>query len=619
MAAPPIDHLRVLLDHLDGDDRGHQLAFFQLVLEVGPAAVDELDAWLPGSRAPKAVRRLAMEASFYFPWPGWVPIHERLLRYESDHEIFLTGVKALGRVGTPEALAALRELNMMRQGGEFKETLAEVLARTDPQEAFDHNMAHLLLGSGHAAQANEAAQRLMELVNGDSLPVLRTVIMHPDLLVFRHAVTLLARIYTAEAAGTLRELLQDSHREVLADRSLKEALGNLRSLAPAAAKEEAAAALSRLGQPGAAEDPGGVLSRFYNEVLAATQDGKASQLPGVLGQAGDALHLRSRRLSFAVDAAAEGLAEMVARGLVSRESVQGLLAACYQAQTGREGVARALARLVPNDDLEVLHLLLDSPDGAQRAAAVEILGGRSDPALEPILLRACRDPLTDIADRARFFIGKLPDVEALARDLLNASGTGDFSLGLQLAGEHRLQGLVPDLMGRLKSATREDLTVQLVETLGAVGSPVASGLLLEMLHSGQHPRLQLAIGQALCAIATPEVARSLCAKADELKLPALHLCAVEALVASGEALAEDAGQQLLAHVRGAWNDRNPWAVRLRLVQLLSGLSLEAPAVWSALATLVNEALAEKRSPTAWSTEELHQVQAAGREFLRRSI
>ena len=38
----------------------------------------------------------------------------------------------------------------------------------------------------------------------------------------------------------------------------------------------------------------------------------------------------------------------------------------------------------------------------------------------------------------------------------------------------------------------------------------------------------------------------------------------------------------------------------------------------ALGALVADTLAEKRSPTAWSHEELHQVQAAGREFARRA-
>lgn len=191
MASSAIDHLRALLDHLDGTDRGHQLEFFRAILAAGPEAVAELDGRLPGSRAPRSLRQLALEASFYFPWPEWVPILARMLRYEADFPIFETGARALGRTGTEAALAALRELIAMRQGTEFKEVLAEVLSETDPAEAFNHHLSRLLEGSGNPGVANEAAQRLAQVVDGGCLEQLKAVTMHPDLLVFRHGLTLI--------------------------------------------------------------------------------------------------------------------------------------------------------------------------------------------------------------------------------------------------------------------------------------------------------------------------------------------------------------------------------------------------------------------------------------------
>ena len=619
MASSSIDHLRALLDHLDGDQRSQQLAFFLGVLEAGPAAIDELDVRLPGSRAPRALRRLAMEASFYFPWPGWVRIHQRILRYESDHEIFVTGVRALGRLGTEAALEALRELNAMRQGEAFTETLAEVLSSTDPHEAFNHYFGRLLQGSANAAVANEAAQRLMQLVDGSSIEPLKTLAQHPDLLVFRHALVLLSHIFTPEAAAALQAIFLESHREVLADRRLKEAMGAFRTLPQAAAFEAAGAALEALDAP---EDLEGLLGDFYQEVLAATQEGRPSQLGSLLTQTADAMHLRSRRLGFAVDAAAEGLVAMVGRGQIGRPPVLELLVQAYREQTGREGAARAIARLAPAEALEIHQLILAGPDGAQRAAAVEVLGARGEAALQPVLLQACRDPLSDIADRARFFIGQLPDAEDLAGDLLNASAPADFQLGLRLVAEHRFRGLVPDLLALLKNATREDLVLQLVETLGAVAEPQAVEPLLEMLHSGQSPRLQTAIAQSLRSMALPGAAMGLCAKADEIKTAALHVLAVEALAAAhgetGVPLPPAAGPVLLGQVRLGWNDRNPWPLRLRLVLALQAIRLDAADAWLDLAALVNETLTEKRSPSAWSSDELHQVQSAAREFARRA-
>lgn len=610
MATRPIDRFRSLLDHLDGDVRAHQLAFFRSLREIGADAVGELDGRLPGPRAPIGLRRLALEASYYYPWSSWTPILERILRYEPDFGIFQTGVQALGRIASAEALEALRSLITIRQGAEFKEFLAEALGQADPQEAFNHHLARLLQGSANAGEANDAAQRLARLVDGSHVESLGTLTRHPDLLVFRHALALLALVPTREAAQALVEILADSHREVLADRRLKEVLGDLRSLP---APEAAAAASAALA---AGHDPG--LAEFYREVQAATE-GKASQFPVVLAQTAEGLHQRARRLAYAFDAAAEGLADLALRGLAEPRSALDLLVACFRDQAGREGVARAIARLVPASDEEVYRLVLESPDGAQRAALVEVLGARREPALEPALLLACQDSLSDIADRARHFLGQLPGAQAMARTLLHGATPAEFQLGLQLTSEQRFAGLVPDLLERLAGADREDQTLQLVEALGAVGAPEAAPALVERLHSGQSQRIQVAIAQALRDLGGPDAAKALCARVDEIRLPMLHAVAVEALAgAYGAALPANAGPVLLDQARKAWNDRNPWPLRLRVVQALSGIELDAPEAWRDLAELVAAALAEKRAPGVWSTDELHLVQAAGREFMRKA-
>ena len=621
MASSSIDHLRALLDHLDGTQRSHQLEFFRAVLAAGQECVPELDVRLPGSRAPRALRQLAMEASFYFPWPQWVPILSRLLRYEADFAIFETGTRALGRVGGQEALEALRELLAMRQGTEFKEVISTVLSETDPAEAFNHYLSRLLEGSANPSVANEAAQRLTQVVDGDALPQLKAVAQHPDLLVFRHALVLIAAVHTREAADTLVDLLRENHAEVLADRALKEALGTLRALAFPAAKEAAQAALAALrDQPGVPA----VLQSFYTQVAILPEEGKPALVQAIYTQVAEAMHLRSRRLGFAVDATAEGLAGMVPRGLVATGRVMDLLVAAYREQTGREGLARALARLMPAGDVPLQNLLLSGPDGAQRAAVVEILGERKEEALQGALLQACKDPLTDIADRALFHVGHLANAETLARGLLHATGPDDLRLGLRLMAEHRYLALVPDLLELMRTANREELVLQTIETLGAVGAAGASQAaepLLEMLHSGQSPRLQVALAQALRDLNRPEVARAVCAKADELRQPSLHVVAVEALVQAhgpGDPLAAEQAPLLLHHVMTAWNQRNPWVLRLRLVLTLQHLNLDAPDSWRLFSNLLLETLAEKRPMGVWTTAELHQVQACGRDFARRA-
>ncbi|WP_306601551.1 hypothetical protein [Geothrix sp. 21YS21S-2] len=622
MASKALDHFRAVLDHLDGEDRRDQLEFFSCVLAAGPEVVLELDGRLPGSRAPRALRQLAMEAAFYFPWPDWLEILARILRYESELAIFETGARALGRIGTPGALDVLRELNTMRQGADFKEILADVLTQTDPQEAFDHYLGRLLEGSANPGAANEAAQRLAALVAGPNLEALRMVAQHPDLLVFRHGLLLLAMIPTAEAAEVLADIFEDSHHEVLSDRLLKERVAQFRSLQAPDAREAALEAL-RAMEAGEALDAPPLIKGFLKDILAATEEGgKPGALATVFTQAMEAMHQRARRLSFAVDCSAEGLASYVKKELLDADRILDLLVMGYQEQTGREGLARALAKLVPADAGKVHQLILGGPDGAQRAAAVEVLGGREEAALLPVLLQACRDPLTDIADRALFHLGRLPGALELARTLLHSPTPQDLSLGLRLTAQRRFPELVPDLLELVRTSTREETTLQVIETLGAVGGGQVAAQLLEMLHSGQSLRIQTIVGEALMGMRDPEVALALCAKADAIKLPFLHCIAVEALGAahgaSGPAMPAQNGAMLLHQVRRSWMDRNPWALRLRVVNALVEVRMAHPETWSALADLIRDTLAEKRPPGAWSPDALHAVQGAAKEFMRRA-
>ena len=70
------------------------------------------------------------------------------------------------------------------------------------------------------------------------------------------------------------------------------------------------------------------------------------------------------------------------------------------------------------------------------------------------------------------------------------------------------------------------------------------------------------------------MAQALCAKADDIKLPAFHLVAVEALAQARRdpsgPMAPEGGPALAEQVRRAWNDRSPWAARLQVVQAPPG-------------------------------------------------
>ncbi len=616
MPLSALDPLRTLLDHFKEGDRHQQLAFFRAFHEAGPEALEELAPRVLRPTAPKGLRLLAAEAGYYHPWPGWTPVLARVLRRETDPGIFQTGTMALGRIRTPKALEALRELSVIHAAPAFRTQVAEVLAHADPAEAFRFHLGHLLEGSRHPAAANEAAHRLAGLVDGGSLPPLQAALGHADLLVFRHALRLIAGIPTAEAAAFLAEFLETSHQEALDDRDFKAALGALRGLQGSALREAVQA--QQDAQDGTGSE--GACHRFLVEMHSLVLEGKAARISARMTEAGEEIHLRARRLGFAVDASAEGLAGLAAQGCIPSGAVLPLLERTLRDQTGREGAARALARLVPAGDGARLGLLLSHPDATLRIAAIEALGERREEALRPALLQACRDAIHDHAQRALFHLGQLSDPASQARELLTQPRPADRDLALRFVALHGLTDLVPELLEEVERAEREEWRIQVLGVLGALKATAAVPTLAALLHSGQSPRLQSALAEALRDMEDPAAALQLGERAAELKQPLLHAVAVEALARAhatpATALPPEAFPGLHDQVMGAWEDRNPWPLRLRVISALEGLQLQAPARWTPFVGLVQEALGEKRPPNAWTPTDLARVQDILREWVR---
>lgn len=612
-----LDPLRTLLEQFDDGDRAHRLAFFRAFHEAGPEALEELGPRILRPTAPKGLRLLAVEAGYYHPWPAWTPVLARMLKHETDFGIFRTGTETLGRIRTAKALEALRELSVIRAAPQFQSQVVEVLARTDPAEAFRFHMGRLLEGSRNPSAANEAAHRLAGLVDGGSLAPLQSALRHPDLLIFRHALRLIAAVPTPESAAFLAGFLEESHLGALDDRAFKAVLAALRGLQGAALREAVHAHLEAQ-----AAAPTGALHQFLVELQSLALEGKAARISARLAEAGEEIHLRARRLGFAVDAAAEGLAGLAVLHLIPPAEVIPLLERALREQTGREGVARALARLVPAGEEARLDLLLSHGDAAIRIAAIEALGERGEEALRRALLKACGDAIHDHAQRALFHLGHLSDPEAQARDLLARSQLADRELGLRFVALHGLIGLVPELLAEAEHAPREEWRIQVLETLGALKATKAAPALAILLHSGQSPRLQSALAEALRDMEDPSVALRLCDRATALKQPPIHAAAAEALARAhaspATALPAEAFGTLQDQVLGAWGDRNPWPLRLRVVAALEGLHLQQPSGWSAFAGLVQEALNEKRPASAWSPADLVRVQNALREWVRLS-
>ncbi len=631
----------IFLDRLDPTWRGDQLAFFRTVAGLGPAAVEELAGRVARVSCPAGLKLLTLEFSYYFPWPEWVPVVDRVLRHEKDLSLFETGAYALGRMGTPEALEILRSLSLSRATPGFREVINQVLLESDPAEAFQHHFARLLLGSTQPNEANEAAHQLTKLVTAENFEAIRATVGHPDPLVFRHAVRLLGLIPSTEAAAFLLEYFKETHQEAIEDRDVRLLLNEFRILPRPEVLEKVIQTLTTRWddhhsehlteladlssgdlervQTGVARLRAtgiGILDTFLFDTLLETFVDKPAHLPKYLGQASEEAQRRTRRIDFAMDSVAQSLGAMIDQQLITAEEVRPALADSLRGSTGHVGVATALARLVPSSATDMLDLLLDQTDGAIRNAALEILGERKDPALRPALLKLRRDAITDIADRSLHYLGQLPDPAGTARAFLADPDPGEVAVGLRFIAMHRLAGLVPELLERAATETRESLHLATLQTLGAVGSPGALEPLLALMHSGQGPRILVAIAEAIRDLAQAHGALALCEKAEALNSPLLQTVAVEAL-AKAHATPEHplpASQSLLLlkAVRGGWSDRNPWPLRRRLASALPTIKPENHGVWAELSSLFQTTLEEKRAPGVVSTEDVSHLQSCAR-------
>jgi hypothetical protein len=634
----------IFLDRLDPDDRGNQLVFFRILAASDAEVVRGLEGRVQKVSCPFGLKQLTVEAAYYFPWPEWAPVIERLLRHEKSLDLFETGVRALGRIRSPQALACLKVLSFSRVAPGFREIVNEVLLETDPAGAFQHHFARLLQGSTQAAEANEGAHQLARLLSPESLGPLQEAVRHPDPLIFRHALHLVGQIPTPEAASFLLGFLQDCHRDSLEDREARADLATFRALPrpevqaralqdlatryqerdPGAAAELVSGEAARiLGAVATLREAGpGLLDAFLLDTLLAAMDDKPAVLGKVLGQAGEGTQQRTRRIDFAVDSSAQSLAAMALAGYLEPGELLPVLAESLRRGTGSTGVAGALAQLVPAERQDLLDLLLNQPEGALRLAALEILGGRRDEAFRSSLLKLRRDPITDIADRSLWHLGQLADPEGLARTLLAHSDPEEVLVALRYITLHRLAGLIPELVALAGGEARESILIAALETLGGTGSTLAVEPLLALLHSGQGPRIQVAVAEALRDLGVGAGALELCARAKALNAPILHVLAVEALARAYESAEQPLpsweSDTLVQAVRGGWHERNPWPLRRRIGDALVAIHVQEPGVLGELSSLIQATLAEKRQPGSVAPEDLAHLQACARTLAQKA-
>ncbi len=645
MAMPSLDQFRAFLDHFDADDRDEVLMFFRFVGVLEEDALDELGTRLQKSMASRGLRRVVLETAFYYPWVGWLEYLSKLLRHETDQELFEAGARVIGRIRDGGAMRLLRELHTIRQAEAFQAILGHVLAESDPREAFSYHLGRLLEGSASPRVANEAAAELVRVVSREDLPRLLVTVQHPDLLVARHALRLVTHVHAPESAEFLLEQLRESHQETLADRQMKEYLGVFRG-APLPVRGDVIGLLrttfglrcpealtnleSEPDEFGAAGAAGlealrcavqGGAETFLVEAAAMVLEGKPAKLAALAAEASEGVAQRGRRLGFTVDTCAEGLGSMVRHHILTVDQVLPSVVEAYTEATGREGLARVLGQLVSPKDQGTLGRIMAGPDPASRGAALEAIGVRQDEDMLPFLLAACQDPIVDLAQRAMVALGQLGGAPGTVMRLVLSGAPDEARLGIRIAGINRMEGAASVLLEFMEKNQREDLSLEAIDSLGKIGLVGSGDALLDLLHSGQSPRVQAALALAVRDMGHADLAFSLCAKATQLRSVAVSAAAAEAILRAypdpEHAMPPGAFVLFREQVKTCWEDKDPWALRFRLTEGFEKLYCQEPANVDEMIALVQGALSDKRIHGLWSLEQQNRAASIVKELGRR--
>lgn len=631
---------RRLLDHLDAEDPDDQLLFFHMANQVGDEGIQELAPRMLRVSSTPAFRLLVAEAAYYYSNPAWVVPLSRALRRESNLEVYSVYVRALAQIGTPESDEELRLLSSLTHEPEKLDLLSAALHSIDPERAFEFHLSRLFQGSSNPSVANQAAGELRRIVGENHLESLQVVVYHEDLLIARHALKLITRVPCWEAGQFLCVYFLECHHDILDDRDLREILATLRPLPVAELypeimrhllerfEDRVPSALERLREAGPEGGAAslealetlrnwsrGTVEPFLLEALALLLEGKASRLPSLFSEAAAAHQNRGRRSVHALETCAAGLEEMVARKLFAPEDVLDLLHQAFLAQSGKETTARVLGLLLSPTDEAYLESILATQDVALRASALEAIGSRHDSRFLSFLIRACHDPIEDVAERMIHALDGLDGATEQAILHLASRTPEEVRLALRMIRINRMTSLDAQVLAFMDASTREELTLEAVSVLGELGSQ--NPALLERLHSGQSPRMQMALASAATRHAVPEIALQAARLVQPMRLPELWVVAAEGLIQAHSTLGtlpQEASQALVSLIQACWEEKPGAAVRVRIIQAVPRIQSAASEHLAAILALLVACSEDKRSLAAWTPEQQNQLTVAVRHL-----
>ena len=655
MAAPlrhmpmtPLDELRSWLgNHLENDATA-QVRLHQLLQQLRQMALPEMGSRLQKPSCPPALKRFLFGLTVKFDWPEWVPWLVQALQHEADLGVFDEGCAALGRLEIRSAREALLLLATQRPDPDRQLILRRELGTSESLQSLSFYLGRLLEGEANTRLAHQGARGLAAVAEPGDLPALWQAMEGADPLAFRLLLRAAVELPGKASGPLLLELFQKTLRTLEDLEALEAMTHRLQVGARTTAKGELAQALTKqMGKDhpeptramehafseGEPANPlphldrlrdlaTGPYEQFLTESLAILVEGKVARFSAMVTEAQDTSAKQQILLGRTLNQVCDGLVRQVLREQLPRDKVVPVLQEAFGRFSRSEGLDHAFCRLVPASASAALDLIPGIPDPKRRTACLDALGAREEDALLPFFLSAMQDDIVEVGHRAMHHFAKLPSSFPTVMELFQSGQPDRVRTALRIFTVNGTKAAAEPLMAFLKTDVRDDLLLEAVEALGAIRSPAASPVLLDLLHDGKPARLQEALVESLAELATPEAGLGLLTKSAHLKLPHVLIRSLEGLLAAfpgfERPIPQEAVPALEQLITRCCDDREGEGQRLRAILASQNLFCFDQALYARLKDVFSDFLFDLRTKGDWDRDTNDRVAAVVTELGRRS-
>lgn len=644
----PLDELRSgLSGHVEGD-AAFQTRLHQLLLQLRQLALPDLGGRLVKPATGIALKRSILGLTTKFDWPEWVPWVQKALQHEPDLGVFDEGCAALGRLEVRSALLALQDLAARRTDPDRQLILRRELSTFAFPQPLSFHLNRLLEGDGNPRLAHQGARGLAAVAGPEDLSALWAAFPSADPLAFRLLLRTVAELPGGLAGHGLVELFLET-LHTLEDLGLLESLTQRVQVGArnAARSELSQALVTRMGSRGGdlvqalqqaisegesgqpvpileklQKQAEGPFERFLTEALTALLEGKVARFSAMVTEAQDLASRQTLLLLTRMDQICESLIHQVTAGQLELAQILPVLQSAFERFPRSPSLDHAFCRLVPATHEAGLGLVLKASDPKRRSLCLDVLGAREDDALVPFFLQAMKDPIVEVGHRAMNHFGRLPSSFPVVMERFRSTQVEEIRAALHIFTENAPSEAAQPLMAFLKTDVRDDLILEAVEALGAIRSPEAAPVLLDLLHDGKPARLQEALVLALASLATPEAGLGLLAKSAHLKSPLVLIIALEGALAAFPGFERPLPQEQLAGleqlITRCCDEREGEGQRLRAILATQNLYCFDQDFYTRLKETFSDFLFDLRTKGGWDRESNDRVAAVVKELGRRS-